>query len=856
MLLIRIYALLFFFVFTASAQNPSAVIATGDQFYCTGQLPIVEGSVTISDPSDPSRTTLNAVYIQISSGYERNSDVLSFDNSLQPNITTNFNAVEGKLTLIGPAQFSDFEEAIKNVVFENTSGVINQDKTIVITIGDANYLPETNHFYKFIDAPLISWTDSKAAAENLPLYFGRKGYLTTITSAVEAAFVGEQSPFTGWIGGTDNEAYGTSEGRWIWATGPELGTVFWNGEVNGSSPTYANWSVNPQSPEPNNFGGENNGTGGEDYAHIADPSVAQPFGSWNDLPNAGGSAGSPYAAKGYVVEFGGMPGDTPVDIIAEVTIKKTEFSTSNETRCGSGIVTLNGTSNTGDLYWYGAASGGSLLQTGLSYQANYSVSTSVWVTPLISCEAQRKEVTVTVNALPDYNTSGHQIIQCDFDSDRMDGQTAFNLFFEADILEITNGVSANRTINFFKDPLETAPITVSEASNFINIVSNPQTVYAQVVDSITGCESSGFVEVELIVENASNSNGISIDLMTCDLNMSSVPTGGFDLNDPQLDPITAGVSPPFTLNFYETKDDAILQVNPIDSNVIYESPTGIIYGRVENASGFCVGISEISLVVNPLPELYDDVTEDAPYLICNDGIDEIEFFALKEPQDPLASYSYIWFDDSGNIVGNSESLTTKSSGKYEAFVEKLYPGTSSSCLSIRTVFVAYSSVAKIESVVVDDLSNNNSISLTVSGEGNYTYAINQGVFLSPDSNTPLQFQFTNVPAGIQTVKVKDIKNDCGTIELEVAVIGFPKFITPNANNKNDTWNVLGLTTNSQKSTAISIFDRYGKLLSSFRADQIGWDGTYKGKPLAANDYWYLVKLYNGKIYRGHFTLVR
>ena len=32
--------------------------------------------------------------------------------------------------------------------------------------------------------------------------------MTTITSAVEAAFVGEQSPFTGWIGGTDNELMG------------------------------------------------------------------------------------------------------------------------------------------------------------------------------------------------------------------------------------------------------------------------------------------------------------------------------------------------------------------------------------------------------------------------------------------------------------------------------------------------------------------------------------------------------------------------------------------------------------------------------------------------------------------------
>ena len=249
----------FLLALTARAQNPSAVIANGDQFYCTGQLPIVEGSVTISDPSDPSRTNLDAVYIQISSGYERDNDLLSLDPNLVTTITSSFNNIEGKLTLSGPAAFSDFELAVENVVFENTSGEINLDKTIIISIGDANYLPKTNHFYKFIDAPLISWTDSKAAAENLPLYFGRQGYLTTITSAVEAAFVGEQSPKVGWIGGTDNDAFGTTEGRWIWATGPELGTVFWNGLENGSSPTYANWS----SGEPNNA--PNAIDGDEDY---------------------------------------------------------------------------------------------------------------------------------------------------------------------------------------------------------------------------------------------------------------------------------------------------------------------------------------------------------------------------------------------------------------------------------------------------------------------------------------------------------------------------------------------------------------------------------------------------------------
>lgn len=853
--MIRIYPLLFF-ALNLCAQNPSAVIANGDQFYCPGQLPIVKGNVEISDPSDPSRTSLDALYIQISSGYERNSDSLYLAPNLFPNITSSFNTVEGKLTLSGPAVFSEFEAAVENVIFENSEGALRLDKTIVISIGDANYLPNTDHFYKFVDAPLISWTDSKAAAENLPMYFGRQGYLTTITSEVEAAFVGEQSPYTGWIGGTDNEAYGTSEGRWIWATGPEEGTVFWNGQVNGSSPTYANWSVNPQSPEPNNYGGENNGTGGEDYAHVADPVVAQPFGSWNDLPNSGGAAGTPYEAKGFVVEFGGMPGDNPVDIIAEVFIKKTEFSVLDETLCGSGSVTLSGTSNTGDLYWYDTASGGSLLQTGLSYQSNYSVSTSVWVTPLISCDTQRHEVKVTVNPLPDYNTSRHQIIQCDFDSDRMDGQSAFNLFFEEDVLSITNGIIANRTVKFYNDALGTVPITDSEASNFINTVSNPQIVYAKVIDTNTLCESAGLVAVELFVENASISNGILIDLKTCDINVSSIPIGEFDLNDSQLDPITVNVTPPYTLRFYESEDDATLQLNPINSNLIYESQSKAIFARVENDSGFCVGISEINLLINPLPELYDDINEDNPYLICNDGIDEVELYALKESQDPTSTYIYTWFDETGTIVGNKASFVAKSSGKYEAFVEKLYAGTSSSCLSIRKVYVENSSVAQVEQIVVEDLSDNNSIFISVSGDGDYTFALNQGGFFTPDSDNPFQFQFTNVPAGIHTVKVRDEKNNCGTIEIEVPVIGFPKFMTPNADNKNDTWNVVGLNANNQKATTISVFDRYGKLLSSYTADQLGWDGTHKGKPLPANDYWYLIKLYNEKIYRGHFTLVR
>ena len=55
---------------------------------------------------------------------------------------------------------------------------------------------------------------------------------------------------------------------------------------------------------------------------------------------------------------------------------------------------------------------------------------------------------------------------------------------------------------------------------------------------------------------------------------------------------------------------------------------------------------------------------------------------------------------------------------------------------------------------------------------------------------------------------------------------------------------------------ICIFDRYGKLLYSFRGKVIGSDGSLDGEKLPACDYWFLIERQNGKEYRGHFSLVR
>lgn len=168
-------------------------------------------------------------------------------------------------------------------------------------------MPNTQHYYEFVAAPGISWSDAEAAA-SARTYFGLQGYLVTLNSSQEEAdYAGAQAGGFGWIGANDVAV----EGEWRWVTGPEAGTLFWNGGVGGTEITYANWNGN----EPNNC------CGGEDYAHIADPSVIRggaSIGAWNDLPNGGG--GGAYSSQGYVVEYGGMPGDPPLTISATTSL--------------------------------------------------------------------------------------------------------------------------------------------------------------------------------------------------------------------------------------------------------------------------------------------------------------------------------------------------------------------------------------------------------------------------------------------------------------------------------------------------------------------------------------------------------
>ncbi len=128
-----------------------------------------------------------------------------------------------------------------------------------------------------------------------------------------------------------------------------------------------------------------------------------------------------------------------------------------------------------------------------------------------------------------------------------------------------------------------------------------------------------------------------------------------------------------------------------------------------------------------------------------------------------------------------------------------------------------------------------------------------------DGNWQLNPVFTNVPGGRHRVVAREI-NGCGiTYSQPFILMGYPRFLTPNNDGYNDNWNIIN---DSERAVRIiRIFDRYGKLIKELNPASAGWDGTFNGRQMPADDYWFLID-YRDPLtdelqqFKGHFTLKR
>jgi gliding motility-associated-like protein len=372
--------------------------------------------------------------------------------------------------------------------------------------------------------------------------------------------------------------------------------------------------------------------------------------------------------------------------------------------------------------------------------------------------------------------------------------------------------------------------------------TNDQTIIVRVENNPSSNTPSCYeeTEIEFVVDDTPDFNPIPT-LMLCDdsdgiiddkaiFDTQSIET---DLLDGQTDIVFA---------YYDSNGNTLPSPLP---PLFTTSSTSIRVELINAINNNCVseGFVDFEVIKNPSFDL------DQQAVLClNEGSVDI---GIRNSGD---DYSYMWehIDENNmvTVVGTTPFISVSKGGRYTLTATGLGP---LACTTPKRIEVLISELAKLreKDIVIGGFSSTeNTIEILVDnlGVGDYEYAVGDGNF----QDEPY---FTEIRPGIQTIRVRD-KIGCGLSQVQVGVVGYYKYFSPNNDGINDTWKILGLKTTFNSLSNVYIYDRYGRFLAQISGPDETWDGSYQGQPLPADDYWFKLELEDGRVYTGHFSLMR
>ncbi len=385
--------------------------------------------------------------------------------------------------------------------------------------------------------------------------------------------------------------------------------------------------------------------------------------------------------------------------------------------------------------------------------------------------------------------------------------------------------TSNVTISYYSTQSD-ADLGLNPLPGSYNYLSSNDTIHVRVEFNDTGCYTLSSFILNINPLPIANS---PVTVEGCDDDYDSFLE--FDLS--QQNNTILGVQSPlnFAVTYYTSLTDAENAENNLENlhNAFNED---IIYVRVENNATGCFNTTELQMVVHRKPIV------DIPDIVyfCNDEPLLTIIADTAFPND-----TYVW--SNGETTSEIEIDITVI-GDYWVTITSEFD-----CETTHNFSVSTSEPASIDFTTTVDFSNPNSITVDVSGIGNYVFLLDNGV--PQESNF-----FNDVAPGLHTVTVRDL-NGCTDAVKEVFVIDVPLFMTPNGDGYFDTWHVIGIE--QLPGTIVYIFDRYGKLLKTLSHTSQGWNGTFNGYMMPANDYWFFADVRKDNTqfeFRGHFTLRR
>ena len=498
----------------------------------------------------------------------------------------------------------------------------------------------------------------------------------------------------------------------------------------------------------------------------------------------------------------------------------------NSAICGNDSYMLNAAQSGNNTYkWF--KDGNELFgETNATYVVVDAGTYNVEVTLDNSCVSYGE---VGIEYSPNPLVQDSVLVECDLDQD---GITLYNLF-EAEQELINNDQNLILT-NFYlsEDDAITNINEIQNPTSFLN-TSPFQTVFAR-LENQNGCYSIAQLQLQIaqnvvVISDAEACDGDVVDgISEFDLNeitasfLSQIP------NDAQVD-------------YYESESDAFNEINRLNSPYTNTTPyTQTLFAKIKS-NNQCYAISNVNLNVLFTPLLSDDES----VIYCLNSYPETIRLYGGVLNDLPNNYYYEWLFNGNSTTVNTSFNDVNETGTYTVVVT--HPN---GCSTSRTITLLPSNIATIENIILEEASPNNTVTVQVSGEGDYEFTLDHIKGFYQKENI-----FTNVLPGFHTVYVRD-HNGCGITEQLISVLGFPKYFTPNGDGFNDTWKVYGVSTNFNKDIKVLIFDRFGKLVLEQNNLTPGWNGTFNGYALPSDDYWFLITFDDGRTYRGHFALVR
>ncbi|MDC6366721.1 MULTISPECIES: T9SS type B sorting domain-containing protein [Flavobacteriaceae] len=273
-----------------------------------------------------------------------------------------------------------------------------------------------------------------------------------------------------------------------------------------------------------------------------------------------------------------------------------------------------------------------------------------------------------------------------------------------------------------------------------------------------------------------------------------------------------------------TEDDGIDE----PSNYEWTSLDTQVFVRIESSDN-CSQIAQVAINLQASPII--EIDENA--VICED-----EVLILDAGPD---FDSYLW-----STSETTSSVILYEPGSYWVTVTQETNGLL--CNTTQDIEVSLANAPIITSIDIEDWTESENVIevyLSNASVGDYEYSID-GINYQ-DSNI-----FTDLERGEYTVYVRE-KSGCGYTNQMVYILNYQKFFTPNSDGKNDEW--LIQFSETEPDLLISIYDRYGKLLVQMDSSA-SWDGTFMGRRMPSSDYWFVVTRQNGRIHKGHFSLIR